>query len=47
MRERLTRECSGETISRIFGLVFALDQLRRNLEDLDERIHELAPAPNQ
>jgi uncharacterized membrane protein YccC len=40
MRERLSRECSGETISRIFGLVFALNQLHRNLEDLDKRVHE-------
>jgi hypothetical protein len=44
LRERLSRECPGETISRIFGLAFALDQLQRNLEDLDKRVHELALA---
>ena len=44
IHERLTHELPGETVSRIFGLVFALEQLRRNLEDLDKRAHKLTRA---
>jgi hypothetical protein len=31
-------------LERLFGLGFALDQLRRDAEDLTERVGELAPA---
>lgn len=34
----------GPVMERLFGLGFALDQLRRDAEDLAERIAELAPA---
>lgn len=42
-REGLTRNLPDETAGRIFGLAFALEQLRRNLEDLANRARELAP----
>ncbi|GGF02998.1 FUSC family protein [Aliidongia dinghuensis] len=42
-REGLTRPLAGPAIERLFGLGFALDQLRRDAEDLAERIAELAP----
>ena len=42
-----TRPLSGPTVERLFGLGFALDQLRRDAEDLAERIAELAPAIEQ
>jgi len=38
-----TRPLSGPTVERLFGLGFALDQMRRDAEDLSERIAELAP----
>ena len=37
-----TRDLSDEEVSRIFALGFALDQLRRNLGDLSERVAEFA-----
>jgi uncharacterized membrane protein YccC len=43
-RDGLTRPLSGPAIERLFGLGFALDQLRRDAEDLAERVAELAPA---
>jgi uncharacterized membrane protein YccC len=36
------RELPDETVGRIFGLAFALDQLHQNLKDLVDRIDELA-----
>lgn len=39
-----TRPLPGPAIERLFGLGFALDQMRRDAEDLTERITELAPA---
>lgn len=39
-----TRPLPGPALERLFGLGFALDQMRRDAEDLAERIAELAPA---
>ena len=36
------REQSGEVVAQIYGLTFALQQLRENLGDLAERIAERA-----
>jgi uncharacterized membrane protein YccC len=41
-RDGITRGLSGEEIERVFGLSFALDQLRRNLDDLVGHARELA-----
>jgi uncharacterized membrane protein YccC len=41
-REGLTRDLSDQEVSRIFTLGFALEQLRRNLGDLHNRVAELA-----
>jgi uncharacterized membrane protein YccC len=41
-RAGLTRELSDAETARIFTLGFALDQLRRNLEDLGARLEEFA-----
>jgi uncharacterized membrane protein YccC len=41
-RAGLTRDLPDEEVARIFALGFALDQLRRNLGDLDRRVAELA-----
>jgi uncharacterized membrane protein YccC len=46
-RDGLTRPLSGPAIERLFSLGFALDQLRRDAEDLAERVAELAPAAAQ
>jgi uncharacterized membrane protein YccC len=43
-RDGLTRPLPGPAIERLFGLGFALDQLRRDAEDLVARIAEQAPA---
>lgn len=43
-QDGMTRPLSGPAIERLFGLGFALDQLRRDADDLRERIAELAPA---
>lgn len=40
-RERLTRDLPDEAVGRIFGLTFALEQLRANLRDLADRAREL------
>jgi uncharacterized membrane protein YccC len=41
-RDGITRGLSGEEIERVFGLSFALDQLRRNLDELVGHAGELA-----
>lgn len=41
-KEGLTRGLSAADVSHLFGLSFVLEQLRRNLRDLAERIDELA-----
>jgi hypothetical protein len=46
-RDGLTRPLPGPAIERLFSLGFALDQLRRDAEDLAERVAELAPAAAQ
>lgn len=43
-RAGLTRDLSDQEAARIFTLGFALDQLRRNLGDLNSRVAELARA---
>jgi hypothetical protein len=43
-REGLTRELSEETAERVFALGFALEQLRRNCNDLARCVTELAPS---
>ena len=39
-RSGALREQSGETVTQVYGLVFALQQLRENLRDLADRIAE-------
>ncbi|HEX7200937.1 MAG TPA: FUSC family protein [Dongiaceae bacterium] len=39
-RSGALREQSGETVAQVYGLVFALQQLRENLRDLADRIAE-------
>jgi len=41
-RAGLTRDLSDQDASRIFTVGFALEQLRRNLGDLNSRVAELA-----
>jgi hypothetical protein len=41
-RQGLTREMSDETVSRLFGQAFALEQLHQNLKDLADRTTELS-----
>ena len=41
-RQGLTRSLSVDEVGRLFGIAFALDQLRRDLDDLAERATELA-----
>jgi uncharacterized membrane protein YccC len=41
-RDGLTRDLSDATVGRIFGLTFALEQLRLNLRDLADRADEWA-----
>jgi uncharacterized membrane protein YccC len=43
-REGLTRNLSEETAERVFALGFALEQLRRNFNDLGRCITEFAPT---
>ena len=38
----VTRGLSGDAVSRVFGIVFVLEQLRGNLEDLASRTDESA-----
>jgi uncharacterized membrane protein YccC len=40
---RLTRELPVDAVGQLFGLAFALDELRGNLSDLADRVRELAP----
>ncbi|MBV8650990.1 MAG: FUSC family protein, partial [Alphaproteobacteria bacterium] len=40
----VTRPLPGPALERLFGLGFALDQMRLDAEDLTERIADLAPA---
>jgi hypothetical protein len=44
-RQGLTHDLSGEAVGRIFGLVFALEQLGHDLEGLADRVRELAQRP--
>ncbi len=47
-RDGITRGLSGEEIERVFGLSFALDQLRRNLDDLAGHARDLRrPGTNR
>ena len=46
-RPGLTRSLSVDEVGRLFGIGFALDQLRRDLDDLAERARELAAGPGQ
>jgi uncharacterized membrane protein YccC len=41
-RDGLTRDLSGEDVGRLFAVGFALEQMRRDLEDLNQRILEFA-----
>ena len=43
-RNGLTRDLPDDVVGRIFGLTFALEQLRMNLSDLTDRANELAGA---
>lgn len=43
LRQRETNNLSTITLARLFGMSFALDQFRRNLEDLNKRFDEVAP----
>ena len=43
-RDGLTRELSIEAVERIFALAFALEQLRRNFNDLARCVAEFAPS---
>ena len=45
-RDGVTRALSGEEVERVFGLSFALEQIRRNLDDLANHARDLAlPGP--
>jgi uncharacterized membrane protein YccC len=46
-RERLTRDLSDDEAGRIFALGFALEQLRRDLQDLASRAAEFARLPRR
>jgi uncharacterized membrane protein YccC len=41
-RDGVTRALSGEEVERVFGLSFALEQIRRNLDDLAGHTRDLA-----
>jgi hypothetical protein len=41
-RQDLMRSLPGDTVGRMFGVGIALDQFRRDLEDLIERTRERA-----
>ncbi|HLW26112.1 MAG TPA: FUSC family protein [Kiloniellales bacterium] len=43
-KDRLTQDLSTETLGRLFGASFALDQFRRDLEDLVSRCKEITAA---
>ena len=44
-KARLMRDLSDETVGRVFGLAFVLEQLHQNLKDLVDRTDELARHP--
>jgi hypothetical protein len=46
-RDGTTRALSGEEVERVFGLSFALDQIRNNLEDLAGHARELVKPPRR
>ncbi len=46
-KEGLTRGLSAAGVGRLFGIAFVLDQLRRNLSDLAERVDEMAVSPGR
>lgn len=46
-RQGLTRLLDVDEVGRLFGIGFALDQLRRDLADLAERAQELAAGHDQ
>ena len=46
-RQGLTRNLPGEAVGRIFGLAFALEQVRHTLEDLADRARERARPGGQ
>lgn len=43
-RNGLLRELPDETVGRIFGLAFSIEQLHQNLKDLVDRVNDLVPA---
>ncbi|MGB7835597.1 MAG: hypothetical protein WBL84_25675 [Xanthobacteraceae bacterium] len=43
-REGATRALPADSVGRLFGLGFALEQLRRNFEDFSDRVTECAHA---
>ena len=46
-KEGLTRDLSAADAGHVFGTGFVLDQLRRNLRDLAERVDEMAGQPRK
>jgi uncharacterized membrane protein YccC len=44
-RNVLLRDLPDETVGRIFGLAFSIEQLHQNLKDLADRINDLARNP--
>jgi len=46
-KEGLTRSLSAADAGHLFGIAFVLDQLRRNLRDLAERVDEMADQPRK
>ena len=46
-KEGLTRDLSAERVSHLFGIAFVLEQLRRNLRDLAERVDEMSGQPRK
>ncbi|HXQ40456.1 MAG TPA: FUSC family protein [Candidatus Udaeobacter sp.] len=46
-KEGLTRNLSAADARHLFGIAFVLDQLRRNLRDLAERVDEMAGQPRK
>ena len=43
-RDRITRELPEEAVERIFGLAFALEQIGRHLDELADRVREIAAS---
>jgi len=46
-KDGLTRDLSAADARHLFGIAFVLDQLRRNLRDLAERVDEMADQPRK